>query len=228
MDLGFVVNCSLDTFEGSDAPVLTPVDDIVTILYTSLIASLTREIGLLTYVHETASHRPNDRNVTRLLQRQDVFVVLKQNDRLFIQVSCKFHSFGAVDQRTPLVLRCSGVRVLKETHFKLGPKQPSDSSVNDRNIELAGLDKLGDLLKVAVRQLVSIAVSFDFNGAYNEPPPISTSVPAFSSCVVTASMSIGSLSQSLKYAHTLSLPPASVMTKYSYPHSSLRISVRVW
>jgi hypothetical protein len=26
-----------------------------------------------------------------------------------------------------------------------------DSSVNDRNIELAGLDKLGDLLKVAIR-----------------------------------------------------------------------------
>jgi hypothetical protein len=73
----------------------------------------------LTYVHKTTSHWPNDRNVTRLLQRQDVFVVLKQDDRLFIQVSCKFHSLGAVYELTPLVLRCSRIRVLKETHLKL-------------------------------------------------------------------------------------------------------------
>lgn len=78
-------------------------------------------------------------------------MVLKQNDRLLVQVSCDLHSLGAVDELTPLVLRCSRVRVLKETHFKLDAQQPSDSSVDDRNIELARLDKLGDFLEVAVR-----------------------------------------------------------------------------
>lgn len=68
------------------------------------------------------SHGSDDGNVTRLLQRQNVIVVLKQNDRLLIQVSCDLHSLGAVDELMPFVLRCSRVRVLKETHFKLGPK----------------------------------------------------------------------------------------------------------
>lgn len=104
----------------------------------------------------------------------------------------------------PLVLRRSRIRVLEETHFELDPKQPRDGSVDDLNIEFAGLDKLGDLLEVAIRvtsqclYLCLYLYRVNFNRAYNEPPPISTSVPAFSSCVVTASMSMGSLSQRWK------------------------------
>lgn len=97
------------------------------------------------------SHGSDDGNVTRLLQRQNVIVVLKQNDRLLIQVSCDLLSLGAVDELMPFVLRRSRVRVLKEAHFELDPKQPRDSSVHKRNIEFAGLDKLGDLLEVAIR-----------------------------------------------------------------------------
>ena len=78
-------------------------------------------------------------------------MILKQNDRLLIQVSCDLHSLWAIDELTPLVLGCSRVWVLKKTHFKLDTQQPSDSSVNDRNIELAGLDKLGNLLEVTIR-----------------------------------------------------------------------------
>lgn len=105
----------------------------------------------MTYVHETTGHRPNNRNVTRLLQRQNVFVVLKQNDRFLVQVSCDLHSLGAVNERTPLVPRRSRVWVLEETHFELDPEQPGHSSIHNVNIELARLDKLGNLLEVASR-----------------------------------------------------------------------------
>lgn len=105
----------------------------------------------LTYVHVTMSHRPDDRNVTRLLQRQNVIMVLKQNDRLLIQVSRNLHSLGAVDELVPFVLRRSRVRILKETHFELDAEQPRDSSVDHLNIKFAGLDKLGNFLEVAIR-----------------------------------------------------------------------------
>jgi hypothetical protein len=55
-----------------------------------------------------------------------------------------------VDKLLPLILRCSRVRILEETHFKLGTEQPRDSSIDDRDFKLARLDKLGDLLEVAV------------------------------------------------------------------------------
>lgn len=106
---------------------------------------------MLTYVHETTSHRPNDRNVARLLQRQDVIVVLKQNNRLLIQVPRSFHSLGAVNELMPLVLGCSRVRVLEETHLELDPEQPRDRSVHNLDIEFSRLDKLGNLLEVAIR-----------------------------------------------------------------------------
>ena len=50
----------------------------------------------------------------------------------------------------PLVLRRSRVWVLKEAHFELDPEQPRDRRVDNVDIELAGLDKLGNFLEVAI------------------------------------------------------------------------------
>lgn len=78
------------------------------------------DVSVLAYVHEAMSHRADDGNITRLFERQGLVVVLEQHNGFLVQFSCKLHSFGAVDEFLPLLLRGSRVWVLEETHFKLG------------------------------------------------------------------------------------------------------------
>lgn len=55
------------------------------------------ETDWLAYVHITMSHRADDCNVSRLLERQSLIVILQQDNRLLIQLSRKLHSFVAVN-----------------------------------------------------------------------------------------------------------------------------------
>lgn len=126
-------------------------------------------------------------------------MVFEQHNGLLIKLSCELHGFLAVNELAPLLLWGRRVRVLKETHLELSPEQSGHGSVDNRDIQLTGLDELGDLLIVAVSLLVfSVVWNLDFVSTYKEPPPISTSVPAVRICVVTDSISIGLLSHSLK------------------------------
>lgn len=54
-----------------------------------------------------------------------------------------------MDEVLPLILGSPRVWILKETHFKFGSQYSSHRGINGLNIELPGVDQVGDLLEVA-------------------------------------------------------------------------------
>lgn len=109
------------------------------------------ESEVWTYVHESVGHWSNHSNATRLLQRKSLLVVFQEHDGLLVKVSGQLLGCSIVNQASPFAFGGSRIRVLKETHLELDAEQSGHSGVDSRNIQLARLDQLGDLLEVAVR-----------------------------------------------------------------------------
>lgn len=95
-------------------------------------------------------HRPDDGDATTLLQGEGLVVVLEQDDGLLVDGSRELDCLRAVDQLVPFGLRSGWVGVLEEAHFELGSENSGDGGVDDLDVQLAGLDELGDLLVVAM------------------------------------------------------------------------------
>lgn len=95
-------------------------------------------------------HGTNNSHVGVLLQGQHVVVVLEEHDTLSIKVTSDLLVLLGVDVVPDLVVRDTSEGLLEETHGELGAEHAGNSLVEDRLVELARLDKVGDGLVAPV------------------------------------------------------------------------------
>jgi hypothetical protein len=82
-------------------------------------------------------HRPDNSNIALLLQRKDIIVVLKEDDRLAVEFAGEIEGLLAVDEFLPILLRRSRVRVLEKARGELRAQDAGDGRVDGFNVEFA-------------------------------------------------------------------------------------------
>ena len=91
----------------------------------------------MAYVHEPIAHRPDQGDVGGAVEREEIVVVLKQNDGLGIQLAGQSERAVRVDDRGSLIRGQSAVRVLEDAHREFGAQETRYGSVHDALVELA-------------------------------------------------------------------------------------------
>lgn len=93
------------------------------------------------------THGSNNSNIGILLQRQDVIVVLQQNDALLVDLLGQSNMFIGMDVVVNLVIRDAGKGVLEKALLKLGAEDASDGSVDNFLVQRARFDEVRDILE---------------------------------------------------------------------------------
>lgn len=103
------------------------------------------EIWMRTHVDITMSHWSNNSNVGGLGQRKDVVVVLKQHNRLSVNLASQSNIRLGMDVLWGLRCWDAEVWVLEKAAGELCLEEARNCLVDDFDIQLPGLNHLGNL-----------------------------------------------------------------------------------
>lgn len=94
------------------------------------------------------SHRPYYSDISVLLQGQNVVVILEENDRFSIELTCKLNDLWRMDVFGLLLLRHARKGSLKQACLEFGAQDSRYSFIDNFYRQFASCNHLGDLLEV--------------------------------------------------------------------------------